>query len=138
MKWNPIILLNMNGAIYDEILLLNQFLYLMPVVIVYFYGVEMEIWCSDDLINVFFFIICLVGNYVAPMDIMMSTFDAYWNRCKDSNLYIVGNTEQLCQKRSITIWTGLRKYKIGIRIKRIKHYFKFYATFNNFYLNLHM
>lgn len=104
----------------------------------FFYGVEMEIWCSDDLINVFFFIICLVGNYVAPMDIMMSTFDAYWNRCKDSNLYIVGNTEQLCQKRSITIWTGLRKYKGGIRIKRIKHYFKFYATFNNFYLNLHM
>lgn len=59
----------------------------------FFYGVEMEIWCLDDLINVFFFIICLVGNYVVLMDIMMLIFDVYWNCCKDSNLYIVGNME---------------------------------------------
>lgn len=69
--------------------------------------------------NVLFFIICSVdsNNSITPMDTNMSQFDAYWNRCKMQKLYIVGNTECICQKRSMTIWTGLRKYDIGIHIK---------------------
>lgn len=51
------------------------------------------------------------------MDMMMSRFDAYWNRCKKSKLYIVGNTDTICQNRVKPFWTGLRKYEIGIRIK---------------------
>eukprot|EP00105_Crassostrea_gigas_P023406 XP_011443223.2 PREDICTED: uncharacterized protein LOC105339400 [Crassostrea gigas] len=52
------------------------------------------------------------NNSITPMDTNMSQFDAYWNRCKMQKLYIVGNTECICQKRSMTIWTGLRKYDI--------------------------
>lgn len=55
------------------------------------------------------------------MDTNMSTFDAYWNRCKMRKLYIVGNTELVCQNRRITFWTGLRKYDIGIHIKHIDY-----------------
>lgn len=52
------------------------------------------------------------NNSITPMDTNMSQFDAYWNRCKMQQLYIVWNTEFICQKRSMTIWTGLRKYDI--------------------------
>lgn len=56
---------------------------------------------------------CVVSNNkTTPVDIMTSTFDAYWNRCKKGKLYIVGNKDYICQNRSKTFWTGLRKYEI--------------------------
>lgn len=45
----------------------------------------------------------------------MSTFEAYWERCRKQNLYIVGDVEKICSYSARNIWTGLRKYKIGIR-----------------------
>lgn len=52
------------------------------------------------------------NNDVTAKDTQMSSFDEYWNRCKKGNLYIVGNTEYICQKSNTYLWTGLRKYII--------------------------
>lgn len=57
------------------------------------------------------------NNDVTAKDTQMSSFDEYWNRCKKGNLYIVGNTEYICLKSNTYLWTGLRKYIIGIYIK---------------------
>lgn len=63
---------------------------------------------------------CVVSNNkTTPVDIMTSTFDAYWNRCKKGKLYIVGNKDYICQNRSKTFWTGLRKYEIVLKDMKI-------------------
>lgn len=69
------------------------------------------------------------NNNVTALDTQTSSFGEYWNRCKKSNLYIVGNTEYICQN-SQNLWTGLRKYKIGIYIKNIDNT---YSSCQRFY-----
>lgn len=55
---------------------------------------------------------CVMSNGNGNRKTHMSTFDAYWERCRKQNLYIVGDVEKICSYSARNIWTGLRKYKI--------------------------
>lgn len=56
-----------------------------------------------------------MSNGTVSQETNKSTFEAYWEGCRKEDLYIVGNTTQICSYSIGNIWTGLRKYKIGIR-----------------------
>lgn len=63
----------------------------------------------------FHYLNSVMSNGTLIQETNKSTYDAYWERCRKEDLYIVGNTLQICSYSTIGIWTGLRKYKIGIR-----------------------
>lgn len=69
-----------------------------------------------ELILLFHYLNPVMSNGNGNRKTNMSTFDAYWERCRKQNIYIVGDTMSICYYSNRSIWTGLRKYKIGIRI----------------------